>query len=123
MIPAKIQIIEFKHVNLFSLRRGPAGKRGPQNAGISLLFAENKRDRKTTWPETATTPINVTKISTYASDANIFMKIKGKIVEMVGWSLSRLIDPSAEEKFSFRWHDDPMVRWPDRPIPLTVNLF
>ncbi len=43
----KNQAVEIKEVNCLALGRGATKKRGAQNAGITLWFAENKGDKKT----------------------------------------------------------------------------
>jgi hypothetical protein len=117
MISSKMQVIECTQVNVFAFRLGPAEKRGPQNEGISLLFAENKRDKKPGLPKTTPTPINITKISTYPFNPNMSLKIKVDSVEIGSSLLLRHVDPSELEKIGFRWPDDPMIRWPDSGWP------
>jgi len=46
MSSAKIQSIENKEVTCIVLGQGTRKKRGPQNEGISLWFAENKAHKK-----------------------------------------------------------------------------
>jgi hypothetical protein len=46
-----------------ALERNATKKRGPQNEGITLWFAENKGDKKTTWLKITATPKCLTKIS------------------------------------------------------------
>ena len=61
---ASIKIKSLKLSKLIALRCGEAsGKKGPQNEGITLWFAENKGHKKTTWLKFASTPKCHRKIS------------------------------------------------------------